>query len=470
VRQTLFYIPNEIAGYDLFGFGLLLAVWTVFSVVLVAWLVRRQGFNDDTKSYLPLLVLVGVVIAFVMPALAQDAEGLPIRGFGVMLLSAVALGGWMAVHRARQMGLDPEIIFSLAFWLFLFGIIGARTFYIVQKWDEFHDPRDTLLETVASVLNVTQGGLVVYGSVLGATIALFVFARRNQLSAMALGDLVAPSLMLGLAIGRVGCFMNGCCYGGACSLPWAVTFPWGSPPHARQVQTGEINLGEILAGRHPLSADPRQLETRVVDWHGIMLPNDPQARPILEAVFADSPAQRQGLEPGQTIATINGLPIRTAGQARMALVFPHFRLRKADQPAGLGPLLSTDKVVLTTAENPDRELAWTLRASPARSRPVHPTQLYSTIDALILCGLLWFYYPFRRRDGEVLALMITVYPITRYLIEVIRTDELPVFLGMTISQNISLLLLLLAAGLWFYLLRQPRGTAYPQGGAAVQAA
>jgi phosphatidylglycerol:prolipoprotein diacylglycerol transferase len=427
----------------------------------VAWLVRRQGFNDDTKSYLPLLALVGVVIAFVMPMLAQDGQGLPIRGFGVMLLVAVALGGWMALYRARQMGLDPEILFSLAFWLFLWGIVGARTFYIVQKWDEFHDPRDTFLETVASVLNVTQGGLVVYGSVIGAGIALFVFARRHKLPALALSDLIAPSLLLGLAIGRIGCFLNGCCYGGACSLPWAVTFPWGSPPHARQVQTGEIDLRELIGGSSPVLADPEQAQVRVFDWHGIALPEDPAAPPLIESVLLGSPAQQQGLEPGDVIATINGQPVPSAGRAHAVLLFPYFRLKaRSDQSAGLGLLVSTDKVVVTTKDNPDRELSWALPVSPGRSRPVHPTQLYSTIDALILCGLLWFYYPFRRRDGEVTALMITVYPITRYLIEIIRTDELPVFLGMSISQNISLMLLAVAAALWIHLWRQPLSTSW----------
>jgi phosphatidylglycerol:prolipoprotein diacylglycerol transferase len=88
-----------------------------------------------------------------------------------------------------------------------------------------------------------------------------------------------------------------------------------------------------------------------------------------------------------------------------------------------------------------------------RSLPVHPTQLYGVLDGLTLCLLLLAYAPFRRRDGELLALMMTLYPVTRFLQEMIRTDEAPVFgTGMTISQNVSLLMLIAAIGVWCYLL------------------
>ena len=103
-------------------------------------------------------------------------------------------------------------------------------------------------------------------------------------------------------------------------------------------------------------------------------------------------------------------------------------------------------------------------APPARSHPVHPTQLYSTIGALLICLLLLAYDPFRRRDGELSALMLTVYSVTRFLEEIVRTDEAPILsTGMTISQNVSLLLLLGAMGLWYYVLRQRPGLAYGSG-------
>jgi phosphatidylglycerol:prolipoprotein diacylglycerol transferase len=93
---------------------------------------------------------------------------------------------------------------------------------------------------------------------------------------------------------------------------------------------------------------------------------------------------------------------------------------------------------------------------PARSLPVHPTQIYSAIDAALLCWLLWSYYPFRRRDGEVAALMLTLHPISRFLLEIIRVDEPAVFgTDFSISQNISIVLFVLTLVGWALLLLQP---------------
>jgi phosphatidylglycerol---prolipoprotein diacylglyceryl transferase len=95
--------------------------------------------------------------------------------------------------------------------------------------------------------------------------------------------------------------------------------------------------------------------------------------------------------------------------------------------------------------------------------PTQPTQLYSAIDAVLLCLLLLAFDPFRRRDGEVLALMLTVHPISRFLLESIRTDEpkkypLPFTTEhVSISQLVSLIILVAALGLWAYIfLRKPR--------------
>jgi phosphatidylglycerol---prolipoprotein diacylglyceryl transferase len=89
--------------------------------------------------------------------------------------------------------------------------------------------------------------------------------------------------------------------------------------------------------------------------------------------------------------------------------------------------------------------------------PVHPAQLYSSIDAFLITLLLVAWTPFRRHDGEVAALMITIYPIVRIFEEAIRTDEPKRFItNITISQNISILILAVAVAVWIYVLRQPR--------------
>ena len=140
--QTLFHIPAEIAGYPVFGFGLLLAVWAVASVAMLAWLAWRQGFNADTWGYVPILLLLGAMICWVLPALCEP-RGLPIRGYGVMMLLAVVAGTLLAAWRAKRVGVDPDLIFSLAFWMIVPGIIGARAFYVIEYWQTEYWPAYT---------------------------------------------------------------------------------------------------------------------------------------------------------------------------------------------------------------------------------------------------------------------------------------------------------------------------------------
>ena len=123
MKQTLLYIPHDALRWLLVG-------WMVFSVVFFGWLARRHGWNKETRSYLPILILVGAVIAFVLPRIA-DAHGLPIRGYGVMMLLAIVLGVGLAAHEARRVGLNPELIFSLAVAMTLAGIVGAGLFYVI---------------------------------------------------------------------------------------------------------------------------------------------------------------------------------------------------------------------------------------------------------------------------------------------------------------------------------------------------
>jgi phosphatidylglycerol---prolipoprotein diacylglyceryl transferase len=195
VRQTLFYIPTEVFGIPLFGFGLLLAVWAMASVALLVYLVRKQGFNADTKAYLPVLGLLGLFI-YALPMIVGEDRGLPIRGYGVMLLLAVTSAVALLVFRAKKRGYDPELMLSLSFWLFLAGIVGARVFYVIEYWEpQFR--KETVAETLAAVFNITQGGLVVFGSLIGGAIAALIFIARHRLPVLVMGDLMAPSIVLG---------------------------------------------------------------------------------------------------------------------------------------------------------------------------------------------------------------------------------------------------------------------------------
>jgi phosphatidylglycerol:prolipoprotein diacylglycerol transferase len=418
VRQTLFWIPYEVGGVPLFGWGVLLALWAVLGVGLLVWLARKQGWNADTLGYLPMLLIVGAALVL-MPKFFPG--GLPIRGYGFMLLVGVSSAVGLAAYRARRVGINPDLIFSMAFWLFVAGIVGARLFHVIEYWSEDYR-RDTLVATLKAIVNIPQGGLVFYGSLIGGAAAFALFVRRHRLPFLAFGDLVAPSVMLGLAFGRVGCLLNGCCFGGACELPWAVTFPQGSPPYQSQLYEGTL-LGLHLTGE----------------------PGEP---PKIARVDPNSPAAQTGLETGDQIAGVGGVAIQNKGQAQLLIARSLYEHR---------PL------IVATADG--RQVRVPTGELPARSRPVHPTQLYSAIFAALLCWFLVAYYPYRRRDGEVAALMLTLYPIGRFLIEIIRIDESAVLqTGMSISQNVSVLILIVVAAMWTYVLSRPRGSVLPIAG------
>ena len=338
------------------------------------------------------------------------------------------------------MGIDPEIMLSLSFWLFISGIVGARLFYVIEYWDDFQG--ETIGDTLKAVLNVTQGGLVVYGSFLAGAAAFFYFLYRHRLPALAIGDLIAPSLMIGLAFGRIGCLLNGCCFGGQCDLPWAVTFPEGSPPFQRQVSE------------------------QVTTIHGVRFEPTDAGPAKIASIDPDSPAAAAGLKPGESVAAIQPPMVGNSEQQKRPL--------KVDGSRHAAELLSRsfeahDTFRIILSDNQVRSL--TPSAAVVRSAPVHPTQVYSAINATLLGLFLIAYYPYRRRDGELVAMIITLYPITRFLLEIIRRDEHAVFgTGLSISQNVSVTILAIAAVLWIYLSRQPRGSVLPIGRASGRAA
>jgi phosphatidylglycerol:prolipoprotein diacylglycerol transferase len=437
MRQTLFFIPDvEIAGLPVFGAGWLLLAWAVFGATLLGWLARKPESRGEAWSYLPLLALMGGAIWLLLPRLCEavpgwsGARGLPIRGYGAVLLVAVASAVGLAAWRGRRLGLDPEVVFSLSVWVFVPGIVGARAFYVIEYWADF--PKETLWQTLGAMVNVTQGGLVVYGSVIGGTLGLIGFVWKYKMPLLATFDLMTPSLLLGMAIGRLGCLLNGCCFGGVCDLPWAIDFPGGppaSPAYSHQVLHGETFV------------------------QGLKIRGASGAKPVIGAVRPESPAAEQGLGPGQQILRINGFSVRTVDGARRELLRVQERERQI--------------AIETSKEGP--VATWPITHPLPRSEKVHPTQLYSTTNALLLCLFLLACAPFCRRDGVIWATFLTLYPITRFLLEMIRTDEPGFFLrgvvgeGLTISQTVSVFVLIGAGVFWAYVLMRP-----PREGAAIR--
>jgi phosphatidylglycerol---prolipoprotein diacylglyceryl transferase len=263
-----------------------------------------------------------------------------VHSYGVMILLACFAALGVAVWRARREQIHTDRVYELAIWLFLGGAVGARGLYVLFHPETIH--------RISDILHGWQGGNVFYGCILGGLAGSLLYYWRRPFPFWAMTDVAAFAVAMGAAIGRIGCFLNGCCYGAMTDVPWAVRFPAGSHAWAHQLNAG---------------------------------------------------------------------------------------------------LISPDS-------------AWSL--------PVHPTQLYASIAGFVLLGLLLAFLPLRRRQGEAMALLMVFYALTRWLIEALRFDEPAIFAGMTLSQNISVVLLVCGILLWVVRRRSTEKVqrrAWPSGGA-----
>ncbi|MCG8650982.1 MAG: prolipoprotein diacylglyceryl transferase, partial [Pirellulales bacterium] len=260
MQRTLLSIPHEIAGFPVLGFGWLLVILCIALAIRLIWAWRTGQSLANVLAVEGLMwAMVAAAIVFVLPIVElKNVDGQPvgmaIRGYGVMLLLGVASGVALACYRAKRVGIDPELILSMAPWAFLGGIVGARLFYVIQYRHKFMG--ETFGQTLRNMLVFTEGGLVVYGSFIGGFIALVYFIYRNKLPLLKLGDVIVPCLFIGVFFGRVGCLMNGCCYGGRCQEGWsAMYFPAGSAVYHDQLASGELLGLEV----EPATGEIRQV-------------------------------------------------------------------------------------------------------------------------------------------------------------------------------------------------------------------
>jgi phosphatidylglycerol:prolipoprotein diacylglycerol transferase len=235
-----------------------------------------------------------------------------VHSYGVMILLACFSALGMAVWRARRAKIDTNVVYELATWLFLGGVVGARGLYVVLHPEMIHSRGD--------IFRSWQGGNVFYGCILGGLAGSLLYWCRRPYPLLKMIDIAAPAVAIGAAVGRIGCFLNGCCDGAVCTLPWGVSFPAGSHAWMRQANAGLISAESI----------------------------------------------------------------------------------------------------------------WSL--------PVHPTQLYSAVAALVVLAAVLAYFPWRRRPGDVMALLVVLYSITRWPIESLRADERVICAGMNSAQMISAVL------------------------------
>ncbi|UCE99143.1 MAG: prolipoprotein diacylglyceryl transferase [Planctomycetota bacterium] len=305
----------------------------------------------------------------------------PVPSYGSMMVIGFLAAVFLIRHLSRDITPDPQFITNAALYSLIAGVVGARLFFVIHYFDLLF--RGNLL----SVFYIWKGGLELLGGVISAITVIAVYLRYHKLPVRRYLDILAISLMLGLVLGRIGCFLNGCCFGKPTNLPWAVRFPYHSPLH--------IHSPAYYSQAHP---DLKR--------------NRPNPQMELPADFFG-------------YFNENGLWVQD----------------------------------LKPYEHLTQEQKTWVDKGLYRCLPVHPTQLYSSVNGAFLCLILYLFW--RRslkaekvktkklftKPGCTFGLMFVVYGITRFFLEFVRDDNPFEFDCLTISQNISIGMIILGTAL-----------------------
>jgi len=166
-----------------------------------------------------------------------------VPSYGFMLALSFLFGILIAARRAREAGLDPNAVLDLGILIIIGVMVGSRLYYALLHPEDFPDGLLSALNPFREGSD-PAGGLVMYGGLIGGILAGFVYMRVKKISFPRYADAMAPGIPLGVFLTRIGCFLNGCCYGKGWDGPWAVTFPPTTPP-------GRFQEEVHAAGLHP---------------------------------------------------------------------------------------------------------------------------------------------------------------------------------------------------------------------------
>jgi len=193
-----------------------------------------------------------------LPVLVEIGP-ITIYTYGVATALAFLISLLIIRHESKRKGFNPDLAYDLVLFAMIGGIVGARMVYVLSHWQEF-------ASNPAQIFAIWQGGLIFYGGLIGGAVAVLALVKARKLPAGKVADIIAPCLAIGSAIGRLGCFSNGCCYGQTTTLPWGITFtnplssakPLGVPLHPTQLYEFSYNiviLGILWWARPKIKSD-----------------------------------------------------------------------------------------------------------------------------------------------------------------------------------------------------------------------
>jgi len=209
-------------------------------------------------------------------------EGIP--AYGSMLALGFLAALWVAIRLARRSGLHPDRIWDMWMGCLLAGIFGGRAWFVLQNLHEFRTEDGGF--DVLGLFEMWNGGLVYYGGLLGALVFVCIYVAVTRLRPGRVLDVIAPPAALGLGFGRIGCYLNGCCWGKVCDLPWAVRFPEvaytvgdavrPSPAFEHHLRCGLVSRSDGWS----LPVHPTQLYALAANWivFGVLMLYFPRRR------------------------------------------------------------------------------------------------------------------------------------------------------------------------------------------------